>query len=289
MTIPFERYVGLIHDYLDRLIPPEDTSPVPIYRAMRYSLFAGGKRLRPSLVLMAGESLEGNAESLLPVAASVEMIHTYSLIHDDLPSMDNDDFRRGKPTNHKIFGEAIAILAGDALLTTGIECISKAPYEAETRCELLSLLTRSAGTQGMIGGQVLDLMSESKILTQIELEKIHAMKTAALIAYCAMAPAVVLQKDQDTRGAFRNYGEAIGLAFQIVDDILDVEGTTQSLGKTAGKDQNAGKATYPSILGIEESKDLAAGLIASASKAVGPFDKFGYLTSFAEFILKRKQ
>jgi len=291
MNLPglFENYRNLINAYLEQQVPSADTPPVPIYRAMRYSLFAGGKRLRPTLVLMAGETLGGSAETFLPVAASVEMIHTYSLIHDDLPSMDNDDFRRGNPTNHRVFGEAIAILAGDALLTAGLKLLSNAPYSAETRCTLISMLTKAAGTEGMIGGQVLDILNEAKVLSRVELERTHAMKTAALIGYCSTAAAVVLQKGKDIERAFTQYGEAVGLAFQIVDDVLDVEGTTESLGKTAGKDRNAHKATYPSLLGLEESKMLAADLIKSANEAIAPYDQSGYLTSFAQLVLERKQ
>jgi geranylgeranyl diphosphate synthase type II len=289
MELPklFEGYREQVNSYLNRLLPPEDAAPVPIYRAMRYSVFAGGKRLRPTLVLLVCESLKENPEKLLPVAASVEMIHTYSLIHDDLPSMDNDDFRRGNPTNHRVFGEAIAILAGDALLTAGLKTISEAPYPAEIRCTLLSMLTKAAGTEGMIGGQVLDILSESKVLSRVELEMIHAMKTAALIGYCATAPLVVLQKGETAERAFTQYGESVGLAFQIVDDVLDVEGTTQSLGKTAGKDRTAKKATYPSLIGLEESKMLAADLIQSAKRSIAEYDQLGYLTSFAQFVLER--
>jgi geranylgeranyl diphosphate synthase, type II len=291
MNLPklFERYREMINVYLDKTLPAADTHPVPIYRAMRYSLFAGGKRLRPTLVLMAAETLGGDPEELRPVAAAVEMIHTYSLIHDDLPAMDDDDFRRGNPTNHRIFGEAVAILAGDALLTAGLKNISDAPYSAEIRCALISRLTQAIGTDGMIGGQVLDIVSESKVLNRVELEMVHGMKTAALIAFCAVAPAVVLQRDRDLETALTQYGEAIGLAFQIVDDILDVEGTTQSLGKTAGKDTKAHKATYPSLIGLQESKSLAGDLIHNAIDCITPFDQRGYLRSFAKFILERRQ
>ena len=291
MNLPklFERYREMINVYLDKTLPPADTHPVPIYRAMRYSLFAGGKRLRPTLVLMTAETLGGDPEELRAVAAAVEMIHTYSLIHDDLPAMDNDDFRRGNPTNHRVFGEAVAILAGDALLTAGIKLLSDASYSAEIRCDLISRLTRAVGTEGMIGGQVLDILSESKVLDRVELEMLHGMKTAALIAFCAIAPAVVLQRGTDVENALAQYGEAIGLAFQIVDDILDVEGTTQSLGKTAGKDSAAHKATYPSLIGLQESKTLAADLIQNAIVSITPFDQRGYLGSFARFILERKQ
>jgi geranylgeranyl diphosphate synthase, type II len=217
------------------------------------------------------------------------MIHTYSLVHDDLPSMDNDDFRRGKPTNHKVYGEAIAILAGDALLTAGIEVLSNAPYSPEVRCRLLSALTRAAGTHGMIGGQVLDILGESKSLDRVDLERIHAMKTAALLGYCAAAPVIILQKGSEAESAFSIYGESVGLAFQIIDDILDVEGTTETLGKTAGKDQHAGKATYPALLGMVESRKLAADLVAGAKAAIADYDQYTYLSAFAEYILKRNQ
>jgi len=279
----------MINVYLDHVLPQADSHPVPIYRAMRYSLFAGGKRIRPALVLMTAETLAGDPEELRAVAAAVEMIHTYSLIHDDLPSMDNDDFRRGNPTNHRVFGEAVAILAGDALLTAGLKLLSDAAYSAEIRCTLISQLTRAIGTEGMIGGQVLDILSESKVIDRVELEMLHGMKTASLIAFCAVAPAIVLQQGKDIESALGQYGEAIGLAFQIVDDILDVEGTTQSLGKTAGKDSKAHKATYPSLIGLPESKSLAADLIQSAILSIAPFDQRGYLTSFAKYILERKQ
>jgi len=289
MELPklFKRYSEQVNSYLERLLPEGDTAPVPIYRAMRYSLFAGGKRLRPTLVLLTCESLGENLEKLLPVAAAVEMIHTYSLIHDDLPSMDNDDFRRGNPTNHRVFGEAIAILAGDGLLTAGLKILSEAPYPADVRCSLISALTKAAGTEGMIGGQVLDIQAESKVLSRVELEMIHGMKTAALIGFCATAPAMVLKKGENVQQALNQYGEFVGLAFQIIDDVLDVEGTTESLGKTAGKDRTAQKATYPSTLGMEESKTLASDLIKTATKSISPYDPLGYLTDFAQFVLER--
>jgi len=285
----WEAYRNEIDTALDKALPSEDSPPVPIYQAMRYSLFAGGKRLRPSLVLLAADSLGGNYRELLPVAASVEMIHTYSLIHDDLPSMDDDDFRRGKPTNHRVFGEAIAILAGDALLTAGLELMCHSSYDAAIRCRLLSMLTRAAGTHGMIGGQVLDILGESRVLSRVELEMIHAMKTAALIGFCATAPAVVLNLGPEAEQALSGYGESIGLAFQIVDDILDVEGTTEELGKTAGKDSHAGKTTYPSLLGLQESKQLATDLVQSACTGIAAYDRNGTLASFAQFVLSRKQ
>ena len=284
----YTEYIRLINDYLDRVLPQEDTPPQPIYKAMRYSLFAGGKRLRPTLCLLATEALGGSVEGILPVAAAIEMIHTYSLIHDDLPCMDNDDFRRGKPTNHKVFGEAIAVLAGDALLTAALESLSQAPYDAQIRCRLISLLTKGAGPQGMIGGQVLDILSEAKRLTRVELERMHGMKTAALIGFSAMAPSVVLESGKEAEHAFKQFGESIGLAFQIVDDVLDVEGKTEVLGKTAGKDRESEKATYPSLIGLEESKRLAADLAQNASLAVTKYDSHGQLALFAKHILERR-
>ncbi len=285
----FEHYVILINEYLDRLIPAEAAPPEPIHRAMRYSLFAGGKRLRPILSLAVAESLGEDAEIALPLAAAIEMVHTYSLIHDDLPSMDNDDFRRGKPTNHRVFGEAMAILAGDALLTTGFETLSRAPYEASVRCRLIEMLTSAGGTRGMIGGQVMDISSEAKTLDRVDLEKLHGMKTAALIGFAAVGPAVLLHSGEQAERALSQYGQLIGLAFQIVDDILDVEGKTEILGKTAGKDQSSKKATYPSLLGLEESKRLASDLINTAVQSVAEYDRSSYLTQLAGHILQREK
>jgi len=285
----FEQYVGLINEYLEQIVPPEDAQPEPIYRAMRYSLFAGGKRLRPLLCLAATETLGEQPRVALPVAAAVEMIHTYSLIHDDLPCMDNDDFRRGKPTNHKVFGEAIAVLAGDALLTFALETLSRAPYKPEIICHLLQLLTEAAGPGRLIGGQVIDIVSENKTLTRIELEKLHGMKTGSLIAFSVMAPAVVLEAGKDAEQTLYHYGQKIGLAFQIVDDVLDVEGQTEILGKTAGKDHDSHKATYPSLLGLEESKALASELTAQAIESVAPYDRLSHLTVLAHHILERKK
>jgi geranylgeranyl diphosphate synthase type II len=281
-------YITVINEYLDRILPKEDTPPVPIYQAMRYSVFAGGKRLRPILCLLAGEALDGDPKQLCPIAASIEMIHTYSLIHDDLPCMDDDDFRRGKPTNHKVFGEAIAVLAGDALLTFALESLMLAPYQEAIRCRLTSVLTNAAGPHGMIGGQVLDILSEAKQLTRVELERVHGMKTAALIGFSAMAPAIVLQAGGDVEQIFKHFGETIGLAFQIVDDVLDIEGKTEMLGKTAGKDADKEKATYPSLIGLQESKRLAADLVQSATTAIASYDRNGQLAQFATYILERK-
>ncbi len=284
----FSNYKTLIDNYLSNVIPPDQTPPRPIYQAMRYSLFAGGKRFRPALCLAAAESLGENAVKLLPVAGAIEMVHTYSLIHDDLPAMDDDDFRRGKPTNHKVFGEAIAILAGDALLTLAIEILSRSEYDPDVRTRLIALLTEAIGTCGMIGGQVIDMVSEARQLNRIELEQLHSMKTAALIRFSASASAAVLRSGQTIEEAFANYGESIGLAFQIVDDILDIEGKTEILGKTAGKDARKMKVTYPSLIGIEESKQLAANLVETACARILPYDRYSYLRAIALNVLERK-
>jgi geranylgeranyl diphosphate synthase type II len=289
MKLPqrFSEYFQLTNSYLDKIFPGDETEPQPIFRAMRYSVFAGGKRLRSILCLAAAESLGGQAEALLPVAAAIEMLHTYSLIHDDLPSMDNDDFRRGKPTNHKVFGEAIAILAGDALLTQSMDHLANASYDAEIRCRLIAALTKAAGTKGMIGGQVSDIRNDSKQLTRLELEKLQGMKTAALLAFSASAPAVVLQSGQEAERIFAQYGEALGLAFQIVDDLLDVEGRTEIIGKTAGKDHKSNKTTYPSLMGVEESRALASDLVKTAIDMIQQFDPHSYMKALAQYVLER--
>ena len=221
------------------------------------------------------------------MAAAIEMLHTYSLVHDDLPCMDDDDFRRGKPTNHKVFGEAIAVLTGDALLTNSMEQLATAPYEAEIRCRLIAELTRAAGTRGMIGGQILDILSDSKQLTRVELEKLQGMKTAALIGFSAVAPAIVLRSGRQMERLFSQYGEALGLAFQIVDDLLDVEGKTEVIGKTAGKDRKQNKTTYASLIGLKESRELASDLVTTAVEMIQPHDPHSYMTALAQYVLRR--
>jgi len=285
----FTNYVILINKYLEQALPAAAVPPKPIFEAMRYSLFAGGKRLRPILTLSVTETLGAEAERILPVAAAIEMVHTYSLIHDDLPSMDNDDLRRGKPTNHKVFGEAIAILAGDALLTAGFEQIVTAPYPPEICRQLAIELSDSIGPEGMIGGQVLDMAAQNEEVNVSQLEKMHLMKTAALLSYSAFAPAIALEAGEEVEDALHDYGESIGLAFQIVDDILDVEGNSEDLGKTAGKDHHNRKATYPSILGVEKSRKHARESIEKAIASVESIDRYSYLSTLATFILERKK
>jgi len=285
----FSDFARLVNAELELRVPPETVPPDPIHRAIRYSLFAGGKRLRPILCLAACESLNANPETLLPVAAAIEMVHTYSLVHDDLPCMDNDDFRRGKPTNHKVFGEAVAVLTGDALLTMAMEVLSSADYQPSIRCRLINMLTKAAGTYGMIGGQVLDMVSASVILTEQQLENLHSMKTAALIRFACVAAPVALESGTEIEEAFGEYGNFVGLAFQIVDDILDIEGTTETLGKTAGKDRKHQKVTYPSLIEIEKSRKLAEDFVDRACKIVSKHDPHHYLRTLAHRILEREK
>ncbi len=257
-----------INAQLDALLPGEEVEPRTIHRAIRYSVFAGGKRLRPILVLATGESMGGSRELLLPVACAVEMIHTYSLIHDDLPALDNDDLRRGRPTCHKVFGEAIAILAGDALMTIAFETLSSIAADDSYQrraLEAIREISAAAGTRGgMIGGQVVDIESTGKKVTPETIEYIHNAKTASLIAASVNCGAIIAGAGERERRLLSSYGRKLGFAFQIIDDILDLESTSQQLGKTAGKDLRQKKATYPAVWGLEYSKRRADELIESA-------------------------
>ncbi|HLG27121.1 MAG TPA: farnesyl diphosphate synthase [Paenisporosarcina sp.] len=231
-------------------------APVILKEAMNYSLVAGGKRVRPLFLLAVLDFLKMKHGEALAVGATIEMVHTYSLIHDDLPSMDNDDFRRGKLTNHKVYGEALAILAGDGLLTYSFGVLARLKeVSAENKLELIHLLSKAAGAEGMVGGQVLDIESERKKVTVDELETIHINKTGALLSFSIEAGAILAQVDDNTRKALTDFGFHIGLAFQIQDDILDIEGTTEELGKTAGKDVASEKNTYPALLTLNGAKD----------------------------------
>jgi geranylgeranyl diphosphate synthase type II len=259
---------------LDAYLPAEDTLPVTLHKAMRYSVFAGGKRIRPVLMIAACEAVGGDAERVLPAACAMEMIHTYSLIHDDLPAMDDDDFRRGRPTNHRIFGEAAAILAGDALLTEAFILLSDAQINArvpaEIRCRVLHTIARCAGSQGMVGGQVVDMESEGKAIDFPTLEYIHTRKTGALILAAIQAGALLGGADEASLAALTRYGEAAGLAFQIADDILDVVGDQAVIGKDVGSDQERGKATYVALLGLEEARVRARELCDLGVDALAP-------------------
>jgi geranylgeranyl diphosphate synthase, type II len=260
---------------LQGALPPEAAWPATIHRAVRYSLFAGGKRIRPLLVLAAADAVGGLREDAMPLACAVEMIHTYSLIHDDLPAMDNDDLRRGKPTSHKVFGEAIAILAGDALLTRAFQVMAEVPASAgelQVRRRLLATrrLAEACGTTGLIGGQVVDLESEGRSISAADLERLHRAKTGALLGACVEGGAVLGGAGPGAVESLGRYARAVGLAFQIVDDVLDATEGAERLGKTAGKDEAAHKATYVSLHGLERARRMAKELLDEAIAALTP-------------------
>ncbi len=253
-----KQHVEIVDTALERYLPDDERMPQFLHKAMRYSVFAGGKRIRPVLVLAACEAVGGRAEDVLPAACALEMIHTYSLIHDDLPAMDDDDLRRGRPTNHKVFGEANAILAGDALLTEAFNVLASATgCSVEVRLRVVQLIAQAAGCAGMVGGQVLDMESEGKQIDLPTLEYIHIHKTGALIRASLEAGALLGGADEATVKKLVRYGELAGLAFQIADDILDVIGDQAEIGKDVGSDAARGKATYVSLLGLPESKRRA--------------------------------
>lgn len=266
--------IARVDKALESCLPEEDVLPASLHGAMRYSIFAGGKRIRPVLAIAACESVGGDGDAVLPVACALEMIHTYSLVHDDLPAMDDDDFRRGRPTNHKVFGEAVAILAGDALLTEAFLLLSHpeatARIPAETCRRVIQVIARAAGSQGMVGGQVVDMESEGKPFDFPVLEYIHTRKTGALILASIQSGALVGNAGEGAYAALTRYGSAAGLAFQIADDILDIVGDQKELGKDVGSDEARGKATYPALLGIEESRRRARELRDIALAALEP-------------------
>jgi geranylgeranyl diphosphate synthase type II len=263
-----------VDDALDRWVPAESLDPSIIHRAMRYSLFAGGKRVRPLLAMAAAEAVSEHADGIEDAACALELIHTYSLIHDDLPALDNDDLRRGRPTCHKVFGDAMAILAGDALLTLAFEALSKLPgVDAERR---------------LIGGQVNDLQGEGKEPTAALLESIHRAKTGALLRASVRMGAIYAGAEDTELAALTCFGEHIGLAFQIVDDVLDVEQPSEALGKTAGKDAQQKKITFPAVYGLERSRAMAEQERLAAHLALRPFgDRAGHLLQLADLIVQR--
>jgi geranylgeranyl diphosphate synthase type II len=275
---------------LERLLPPANQRPSSIHKAMRHSVFAGGKRIRPILCMEAGRAVaEKHPAGIEDLGAALEMLHTYSLIHDDLPALDNDDLRRGRPTCHKVFGEAIAILAGDALQTQAYETLSRLKCPDEARVRIIGEISRGTGTiNGMIGGQVVDLEAEHSKPDAETLEYIHRSKTAALITASVVSGGIYAGASVEQVDHLRTYGQHIGLAFQIVDDILDVTQTSEQLGKTAGKDEASEKATYPSLFGLDESRRKAASLLESASKALEIFGSRGeVLNGLAQFLIER--
>ncbi len=292
MTLPafFEEDRQQVELALDQLLPREDALPASIHRAIRYSVFAGGKRIRPILCLEAGRIFDAEARAAVQVACALEFIHTYSLIHDDLPALDNDDLRRGKPTCHKQFGEATAILAGDALLTLAFETLSAAPVEPGRRVAVIHEVATAAGTRdGMVGGQVADLEAEGREVAPAMLEYIHRSKTAALIRASVVSGALCGVAGEADVARMRRFGESIGWAFQVVDDILDVEESSAALGKTAGKDQAQRKATYPALYGLQKSHQMARELATRAIGELSPYaERADRLREMAEFLVLRR-
>jgi len=282
----------LTDEALDRLIPLETQHPVSIHKAMRHSVFAGGKRLRPVLCLEAGRMVAGSSPGKIEeLGAALEMLHTYSLIHDDLPALDNDDLRRGRPTCHKVFGEALAILAGDALQTLAYEVLARLDCPAEARVRIIEEIARGTGTlDGMIGGQVVDLEAERTQPTAEMLEYIHRSKTAALITASLVSGGLYAGAKGGEVRKLRTFGQSVGLAFQIVDDILDVTQTSEQLGKTAGKDTAAQKATYPALFGIEQSERKAEALVSAAFQELESFgERAQTLKELARYLVERKK
>lgn len=275
---------------LDRFLPRATVAPATIHRAMRYSLFAGGKRLRPILCLAAAEACGGKTNAALPAACAVECIHTYSLIHDDLPSMDNDDLRRGRPTCHKVFGDAIAILAGDALLTIAFEIATHA--KTVSRYDLRDVfreITEAAGSRKLIAGQVADLEAEGRRLNRAQVRSIHENKTAALLTTSVRLGAMSANATAKQLASITAFGRALGLAFQVIDDILDVTQTSEKLGKSAGKDLAAEKATYPAVIGLEKSRAEARRLTRQAHSALGSLgENARVLRGLADYLLARE-
>lgn len=263
--------------------------PTYLVEAMGYALMAGGKRVRPILSIASYEALGGKSDAIIPVASSIELLHTYSLIHDDLPAMDNDDYRRNKPTTHKVYGEATAILAGDALLTDAFNIISQTKTDARTLINIIDELTYACGPEGMVGGQTVDLMLEGKKAGKKDLFYIHSHKTGALIRASVRIGAMMAHSGPSKLRMLSEYGEKVGLAFQIIDDILDVTGTQEELGKATGADSAKGKNTYPSTFGLEDSHVIAEKLITESLKAVKKLNKKAEpLKEIAKYILSRR-
>lgn len=276
---------------LDEYLPSPDTYPEVIHQAMRYTVFAGGKRLRPVIALATAELAGGDLSAVMPAACALELLHTYSLVHDDLPAMDDDDMRRGRPTCHKVFGEAVAVLAGDALLTLSFQLLARTVENgipAELVLRVISEVAEAAGTSGLIGGQVVDILSTSSSITPATLEYIHRHKTGALYRVAARTGAILAGAGTDVLDAITRYAEYLGLAFQIKDDILDVEGDAQKIGKPTGSDEKNKKATYPAVFGLQKAREKAA---EAADRAVAALSRFGeeaeFLRLLANFVINR--
>jgi geranylgeranyl diphosphate synthase, type II len=279
----------LVNIILDRYLPRKDEYPKNIHKALRYSVFAGGKRLRPYLTMSTYQIYKVNVEPITPVAAAIEMLHTFSLMHDDLPDIDNDDYRRGKKACHVLFGEGEALLAGDALLVSAFELITLAEIKAEHRLRFVREMAEECGIKGLIAGQMVDIESEGKKVDEKKINYIHENKTAKLIKLCLRFGALAGGAPDSELKALETYGAKIGLAYQIVDDLLDIEGDPDQLGKTTGKDANVKKATYPSVYGVAESKRRAQELISQARSSIaGLGEKALMLDIVAEYLLNRK-
>jgi geranylgeranyl diphosphate synthase type II len=283
---------AIVDKALDGYLPGEDVLPVSLHKAMRYSTFAAGKRIRPILMMAASQAVGGSVEAVMPAACAMEMIHTYSLIHDDLPAMDDDDFRRGRPTCHKVYGEALAILAGDGLLTEAFILLSRLGEDktvsSEVARKVISMISRCAGSMGMVGGQVVDMESEGKEIDLATLEYIHTRKTGALILASVQAGALLGGATEEQVDALGRYAKAAGLAFQVADDILDIVGDQALLGKDVGSDQERGKATYPALLGLEAARERAKELRDVALASLEGFDERAEpLRSIAHYIVNR--
>ncbi len=280
------RNVISVDEALDRYLPPESEQPQSLHRAMRYSVFSDGKRLRPVMAIMSAEACGGTAQQVMPAACALEMIHTYSLIHDDLPAIDNDDYRRGKPTSHKVFGQAMAILAGDALLTHAFHILTEEPLP--NLREILRTLTKGVGIGGMVSGQVVDVESERQDPDLNKVEYIHLRKTAAPFAAAAKLGALATDAPAEKVRALENYGRDFGLAFQIVDDILNEVGDTAKTGKPTGTDRSLGKQTYPAAVGIDKSKQAARDYADKAREHLASLGYEGrFLRELADFIVSR--
>ena len=288
----FEKWIQIVNNALDDYLGISDGPGSDIYKAMKYSLMAGGKRLRPVLAFAVCELLGGNRIDVLPYACAIEMIHTYSLIHDDLPAMDNDDYRRGIPTNHKVFGDAIAILAGDALLNKAFELMLRSTIAADAklreRVEAMGIIAECAGAEGMIRGQVVDIESVGMEISKETLEYMHRCKTGALIKAPILSSAVLCGGSEQEIGWLQTYAENIGLAFQIKDDIMDVESSIDIMGKAAGSDATSGKSTYVTLYGVKDASELLENAVAKAVDAISHFgEKAQFLKDMALFIKDR--
>lgn len=288
----YNKWVDTVNTELDRIVEERDTPEAIIYNAMRYSLMAGGKRLRPVLAMAVNEIFGGDGSLVLPFGCAIELIHTYSLIHDDLPAMDNDDFRRGRPTNHKVYGEATAILAGDALLNLAFEVMSRQILLHEEKLlqgvKAMNYVAQASGVSGMIGGQVVDLEAEGKTISPELLKYMHKCKTGALINAPVLAAAILNNADKNDYNSLEIYAGKIGLAFQIKDDILDVEGNSETLGKPVGSDENNCKSTFVTLYGLQESKKMLKELIDDAIESVGRFgERSEFLKALALYIMNR--